>query len=174
MESNKTKQEPTPLARAERIKLLLLGCCTGLLLVLLVALVAGGLHFNRMMTDMHASVTTMAGQMSDVTETMGDLSDLSEAVVGLSTRVGESLDGFDETMDSVKTAADTVNGLDLEALSQQLQDTVDGLGNLDTLMTDAASVMAKLDAIDIESLNAGIQKLNEVLTPLAAFVEKFQ
>ncbi|MBQ1821310.1 MAG: hypothetical protein II117_06870 [Clostridia bacterium] len=89
-----------------------------------------------------------------------------------------------ETGKNINTVANDLEKFDFDELSTSLQsivetskDTVDEVyktaQGLSTLLEDADVAMEHINSIDFENLNNGIQKLNEILEPVADFFHIF-
>ncbi len=84
------------------------------------------------------------------------------------------------TAENINDVVDDLNLIDFKALEETyatfgeagtktLQTLEDGIGNLKDVMDNAETALDKLNSVDIDLLNAGIEKLNRVLAPLAQF-----
>lgn len=86
--------------------------------------------------------------------------------------------------ESINDVAESLSEIDFEALSTSVQ-TFTGIGTetieqiktstegLDTLIEDAHTAIGNLSSVNIDDLNSGIKRLNEVLEPLANFFNIF-
>lgn len=93
---------------------------------------------------------------------------------------------------SLVSAADNINEIALELQEvdfASLETTIEsfavsgsnavtaieeGMEGLDAVLSGAEEALSKLNGIDIEALNAGIEQLNKVLKPLSDFFGVFQ
>lgn len=85
---------------------------------------------------------------------------------------------------NINSVAKELNEIDYAELGKKLQSIVgmaeesmkvvsSSAGNLDQLITDSKTTMERLKSLDIEGLNAGIKRMNDVLKPLAEFFNIF-
>lgn len=97
----------------------------------------------------------------------------SKAIAVLETTAEEvetALDTAQETMDSVQELAEELQKVDYENLSERVEELAttgtqsinEALSKLETTMTEAEGALKKLDALDIEGLNQGIEQLNTI------------
>ena len=60
---------------------------------------------------------------------------------------------------------------------KEIKSQAEGIGDLtenaEKTMQDAAEALSMLKSVNIESLNNGIERLNEILTPLSNFLSVF-
>lgn len=85
-----------------------------------------------------------------------------------------------ETGSNVNTVAQDLSKIDFETLGKSLQSIADisedtlkqvnaSAGGLDSLIKDADEAMQHINSVNFEDLNNGIQRLNDVLQPIAGF-----
>lgn len=88
-----------------------------------------------------------------------------------------------DSAQSIQTITDRLKLVDFETLEETYKtfaeagtktilELEDGLGNLKDVMENAESALKGLNSVNIDSLNKGIERLNEVLAPLANFFSK--
>ena len=96
------------------------------------------------------------------------------------TAVSETLH---ETAKSIQTVTERLEVVDFEALEEAyasfaevgtdaVRQIEEGLGGLQEVMTNADTALKGLNSVNIDALNKGIERLNEVLAPLANFFSK--
>ena len=113
------------------------------------------------------------------------------AIVLISINVGKimkQVDAVSETLlktgETINTVAEDLSKVDFEKLGKSIQNITDigeepltqittSASELDTLHSSAEEAMNPLQSIHFADLNNGIQKLNEVLEPLAKFFNIF-
>ncbi len=89
-----------------------------------------------------------------------------------------------EAGNNINRVSEDVEKLEFERLGKTLnsiadtgEETIneihDAVGGLDTLVKDADEAMMHINSVDFKSLNDGIQRLNEVLEPIANFFHIF-
>lgn len=106
--------------------------------------------------------------------------------------VGAFTKKADIALDSLTNAGSNINALsgrieklDIEKLAKSLgnivevsEETIDeihnAVGGLDQLVKDADDAMQHINSINFEDLNNGIQRLNDVLEPIANFFKFFK
>lgn len=113
------------------------------------------------------------------------------AIVLISINVGKIMKQVDavsevllKTGETINTVAEDLSKVDFEKLGKSIQNITDigedtlkqinqSASELDTLISSAEAAMNHLNSINFDDLNNGIQKLNEVLEPLAKFFNIF-
>ncbi len=113
------------------------------------------------------------------------------AIVLISINVGKIMKQVDavsevllKTGETINTVAEDLSKVDFEKLGKSIQNITDigedtlkqinqSASELDTLISSAEAAMNHLNSINFGDLNNGIQKLNEVLEPLAKFFNIF-
>lgn len=106
--------------------------------------------------------------------------------------VGAFTKKADIALDSLTNAGNNINALsgrieklDIEKLAKSLgnivevsEETIDeihnAVGGLDQLVKDADDAMQHINSVNFEDLNNGIQRLNDVLEPIANFFKFFK
>lgn len=90
-----------------------------------------------------------------------------------------------KTVNNINTIAEQVTKIDLEKLGNSIQNVArlgeetlaqvkDATKDLGTLVSDADNAMQHINSVNFEDLNNGIQRLNDVLAPVAKFFNIFQ
>ena len=94
-------------------------------------------------------------------------------------------DVLTEAGNNINTLANDLEKVDFEKLGKSLNSIVDisgetigeihqAAGGLDQLVKDADEAMQHINSINFEDLNNGIQRLNDVLEPVANFFKIFK
>lgn len=89
-----------------------------------------------------------------------------------------------ETVNNINTIAEQVTKIDLEKLGKSIQNVAelgeetlqhvkDATADLGALVKDADEAMQHINSVNFEDLNNGIQRLNDVLAPMAKFFNIF-
>jgi soluble cytochrome b562 len=89
-----------------------------------------------------------------------------------------------KTVNNINTIAEQVTKVDLEKLGKSIQNVAelgestlqqvkDATKGLDLLVQDADEAMQHINSVNFEDLNNGIQRLNDVLAPMAKFFNIF-
>ncbi len=107
------------------------------------------------------------------------------------TQVDTAVGALKETAGNVNEIAEDLKTIDFAALEQSyrsladvgtetmtaLQDEIEGIGTLseqaEKILENVGTALDKLNSVDIDSLNEGIKRLNEVLEPLSNFFSAF-
>lgn len=103
---------------------------------------------------------------------------------GVVAKVSDTADVLTETGEKLSEVADNLNKVDYETLGKSMQAVADvgeetlgqiytATSGLDALLTNAGTAVENLNNIDIQKLNDGIQRLNDILEPLAKFFNVF-
>ena len=113
------------------------------------------------------------------------------AVIMLSVNIGKIVKNIDEvsaavleTGNNINLVAQDLSKVDFETLGKSIQGIADigeetlleinqAAGELETLMTNAETAMNHINSVNFDDLNSGIQKLNDVLEPLAKVLNIF-
>ena len=96
-----------------------------------------------------------------------------------------ALDALTNAGNNINALSDRIEKLELEKLAKSLGNIVDvseetigeihnAVGGLDQLVKDADDAMQHINSVDFENLNNGIQRLNDVLEPVANFFKFFK
>ena len=100
-------------------------------------------------------------------------------------KVDSAAEVLTEAGNNINTLAKDLEKMDFEKLGKSLGNIVDvsettigeihnAVGGLDTLVKDADDAMQHINSINFEDLNNGIQRLNDVLEPVANFFKFFK
>lgn len=116
---------------------------------------------------------------------------LCSAANSVRVSISNALDTYHETADSIHTLTDQLSSIDFSTLAdsyqmladagtntlKEIKSQAEGIGDLtenaEKTMQDAAEALSMLKSVNIESLNNGIERLNEILTPLSNFLSVF-
>ena len=90
-----------------------------------------------------------------------------------------------KTVNNINTIAEQVTKVDLEKLGNSIQDVAelgeetlqqvkDATADLGSLVKNADDAMQHINSVNFEDLNNGIQRLNDVLEPVANFFKIFK
>ena len=96
-----------------------------------------------------------------------------------------ALDALTDAGNNINALSEEIEKMDLEKLGKSLGNIVDvseetigeihqAVGGLDQLVKDADDAMQHINSVDFENLNNGIQRLNDVLEPVADFFKRLQ
>ncbi|MBR4906318.1 MAG: hypothetical protein IKZ44_05630 [Clostridia bacterium] len=96
-----------------------------------------------------------------------------------------ALDALTDAGNNINALSEEIEKMDLEKLGKSLGNIVDvseetigeihqAVGGLDQLVKDADDAMQHINSVDFENLNNGIQRLNDVLEPVANFFNIFK
>ncbi len=96
-----------------------------------------------------------------------------------------ALDALTDAGNNINALSEEIAKMDLEKLGKSLGNIVDiseetigeihqAVGGLDQLVKDADDAMQHINSINFEDLNNGIQRLNDVLEPVANFFNVFR
>ena len=96
-----------------------------------------------------------------------------------------ALDALTDAGNNINALSEEIEKMDLEKLGKSLGNIVDvseetigeihnAVGGLDQLVKDADDAMQHINSINFEDLNNGIQRLNDVLEPVANFFKFFK
>lgn len=106
--------------------------------------------------------------------------------VGAFTKKADTaLDALTDAGNNINALSEEIEQMNLEKLGKSLGNIVDvseetigeihnAVGGLDQLVKDADDAMQHINSINFEDLNNGIQRLNDVLEPVANFFKFFK
>ena len=103
----------------------------------------------------------------------------------LTKKADTALDALTDAGNNINALSEEIEKMDLERLGKTLGNIVDvsedtigeihqAVGGLDQLVKDADDAMQHINSINFEDLNNGIQRLNDVLEPVANFFNIFK
>lgn len=106
----------------------------------------------------------------------------SEALIK---KTDTAMEVLTEAGNKINTLTDDLEKMDFDKLGKSLGNIVDvseetieeihqAIGGLDQLVKDADDAMQHINSINFEDLNNGIQKLNDILEPVANFFKFFK
>ena len=124
-------------------------CSAASFLILIVALILLSVNIGKIMKEVEAVSSVALETGNNINAVALDLSKVDFETLGKS--IQEIADVGEDTLKQINQSAD----------------------ELDTLISSAEAAMNHLNSINFDDLNNGIQKLNEVLEPLAKFFNIF-
>lgn len=107
------------------------------------------------------------------------------SVGSIAKKADTALDALTDAGNNINALSEEIEKMDLEKLGKSLGNIVDvseetigeihnAVGGLDQLVKDADDAMQHINSINFEDLNNGIQRLNDVLEPVANFFNVFR
>ena len=152
--------EETKQAKASRVRMILSFVSTALLLALVVALIVTA---SAVKGEVHSAVGTLTQTAANLDEVANELKAVD--FKGLESSCLELAESGTTAMNGIADAIEKIDGLE-----DMAQDTLQSAGQT---LASVAEALEYVNSVDIESLNGGIEKLNDILTTLDSFLSLF-